>query len=83
MKTYKVQLSLNHKDDFSYFNDEAYFLAERLDEFECNLRDIVGDLIAQYLWRLTHEEKSDSFNDGFEKIFSTNLKANIFIGNVD
>ena len=83
MKTYKVQLSLNHKDDFSYFNDEAYFLAERLDEFECNLRDIVGDLIAQYLWRLTHEEETDSFKEVVEKILRNNLKANIFIGNVD
>ena len=47
------------------------------------MRDIVSDIIAQYLWRLTHEEKTDSFKEVVEKILNNNLKANIFIGNVD
>ena len=69
MDKYEFEILNRCKNDYNHYHEVAADIAENLDEFECNLRDIVSDLLATYVWKHMHTAgANESFCNVMEKV---------------
>ena len=80
---YEVEINratISNKEDIM---DNGYFLSEQIDEFDCSLRDIVGDCIGEYLWMKLHPEEKKDFCEVFKSILKCYAKYEVFLVDED
>lgn len=78
---YEINLDSKLRDNKEHYLEEGFYMAESLDEFDCKLRDIVGDCIGEYLWHHMHlSESNKSFCDIFCKIIHHYVDFDVFYG---
>ena len=81
---HEIILERSNIDDKTQFSECGYELAEQIDEFDCSLRYIVGECIAEYLWQHTHLKDSNrSFCDIFGKILNRHTDVEFFTADMD
>ena len=81
---HEIILERSNIDDKTQFSECGYELAEQIDEFDCSLRYIAGECIAEYLWQHTHLKDSNrSFCDIFGKILNRHTDVEFFTADMD
>lgn len=81
---HEIILERNNLNDKDQFTEQGYELAEQIDEFDCSLRNIVAECVAEYLWRHTHlKDSNKSFCDIFGKILNRHTDVEFFTADMD
>ena len=81
---HEIILERNNLNDKTQFTERGYELAEQIDEFDCSLRDIVGECVAEYLWQHIHlKDSNNSFCDIFGKILNRYTDVEFFTADMD
>lgn len=81
---HEIILERNNLNDKTQFTEQGYELAEQIDEFDCSLRNIVAECVAEYLWQHTHLKDSNrSFCDIFGKILNRHTDVEFFTADMD
>lgn len=84
MSKHSIELINKYKDNYEHYIDGAAELTEQMDEFDCSLRDVVTDIIAQYLWRNMHlNEASESFCSVVKRILDKHVDFDVYMGDLD
>lgn len=77
--TYEVDIDRTNSSNKEYIMENGYFLSEQIDEFDCSLREIVGDCIGEYLWMKLHPENKKDFCEVFKEILKSYSKYEVFL----
>lgn len=76
---YEVDIDRTNSSNKEYIMENAYFLSEQIDEFDCSLREIVGDCIGEYFWMKLHPENKKDFCEVFKEILKSYSKYEVFL----
>lgn len=77
---YEVNLDRVSLSNKEYIMENGYFLSEQIDEFDCSLREIMGDCLGEYLWMKLHPEDKKDFSEVFKEILKSYTKYEVFLG---
>lgn len=81
---HEIILERNNLNDKTQFTEWGYELAEQIDEFDCSLRNIVAECVAEYLWQHIHlKDSNKSFCDIFGKILNRHTDVEFFTADMD
>lgn len=84
MNKRSIELINKYKDNYEHYIDGAAELTEQMDEFDCSLRDVVTDIIAQYLWQNMHlNEAGESFCSVVKRILDRYVDFDVYMGDLD
>jgi hypothetical protein len=78
---HEVNIDRTSSSNKEYIMENGYFLSEQIDEFDCTLREIVGDCIGEYLWMKLHPEEKKDFCEVFKSILKSYAKYEVFLVN--
>lgn len=77
--SYEVDIDRTSSSNKEYIMENGYFLSEQIDEFDCSLREIVGDCIGEYIWMKLHPEDKKDFCEVFKEILKSYTKYKVFL----
>lgn len=80
---HEVEINRTTISDKEIIMENGYFLSEQIDEFDCTLREIVGDCIGEYFWMKLHPEEKKDFCEVFKSILKSYAKYEVFLVDED
>ena len=80
---HEVDIDRTSSSNKEYIMENGHFLSEQIDEFDCRLREIVGDCIGEYFWMKLHSEDKKDFCEVFKEILKSYTKYEVFLVDSD